>query len=259
METKSGSLFRDRPFGSAFKAAAVSILLASLGGSGGLRVFSFFIFSAAAVILYRHAAPHGGSRILRSFAFLVFLSAFSIPFLSGIAPGPLWILVFGAAFYILFGVKTLSFAKYRNHWIILNSFLLTVSLLTFFFSKDVFPSFWRWVFVLGAAYALIKDILWIAFAREGVFRAERNVVPEESLNIAALLFAIFSAQMLWIAEFLPLSVAGSVSMVLAVHFLVIDLFLHYFKGKLSPQRILKITAFFAVVSFFILLTAGLGI
>ncbi len=214
-----------------FKAAALSLLLFFIIGHNWLIA----IFIATAFYFFFGSA--GGRQFLASFITLLIVSLLAVkwPLAADFWPSAV-VLSSGVIFFLIFGVKDLSFVNRRPIYHFLNNFLLLTVFIMFYASDKSQFFIVKYLAAFFGIYFLFQEVL--AF----ISRFEREnpvslVASRINLLSFGLAFSVF--QFLWAVSLLPIGFLNAGALTLALVLIIKDLTFAHLNGNLNRTVILK--------------------
>ncbi len=214
-----------------FKSAALSLLLLSIVSYKWLII----VFIAAAFYFFFSFA--GGRQFLASFIILLVVSLLAVnwPLAVGFWPSAVSLLS-GVLFFIILGVKNLSFVNRRPIYHFLNNFLLLTVFIMFYASDKSRFFTVKYLAAFLGIYFLFQEILTFI----GRFERE-NPAPLVASKINLLSFGLaFSVfQLLWAVSLLPIGFLNAGALTLALVLIIKDLTFSHLNGNLNRTMVLK--------------------
>ncbi len=137
---------------------------------------------------------------------------------------------FGAAFFLIFGIKDLAFINRLAAYEILAFLLLFLLSLNFFLTFGSWGN--SWIFLASLAASVIFFILAKGLVDYGEFSVDR---AKKIAGIGVAAFLLW--QLSWAAIFLPINPFYQAALVFLLAAIFLDLLLDYFAGRLTRERI----------------------
>ena len=221
------------PFQLALKSAVFFILLFLVDYN--LLVFLLFIFFA----FYFYFRPRLNSgRFFYSFLTLVSVSLIIAGKLPVSSYRFLFVLFFGAVFFVLLGIKNLVFVHPQNFYYIINGLLLLSVFLSFFIADKSHWFILKYLLAGVAIFLLSREFL-------SFFSASTN---KFLILLTSLVFAFLAMEMIWVVALLPMGFLNSSALVLLFMLVLEDFAVNYFAGGLNRVLVLRNVTIFVLMS-----------
>lgn len=232
----------------ALKALIFSFLFLEYSFQGGF--FWTLVFIAAAAYLYFQPFFEA-KKFVYSFGIIVFYSLVAGGFLSANSFGDLAVwaaaVVFGAAFFIILGVKNFSFLR-RDIWLnVLTGFLYFLASAVFFIADK--NSGYNFIFYFIVSFLAFFGILkeFVDFSYLEFPRSKKNLIVAGS--------AFLAIELATAAALLPIGFLNASALMLLFIFISEDFISHHLKGNLNRQMILNNVTILIVAMIFIFATS----
>lgn len=224
MLKKLNSVLRNPVLLLTFKTAVLSLLLLSIVSHKWLVVIYF-----AVAFYFYFSGVSGGRQFLASFIILLIISFLAVGY------WPLAVsLLFGVLFFLILGVKNLSFVNRPPIYHFLNNFLFLTVFIMFYASDKSQFFIVKYLAAFFGIYFLFREVL--AFMS----------LPVSKLNLLSfgLAFSIF--QFLWAISLLPIGFLNASALTLVFILIAKDLIFAHLSGNLNRTMILKNITLLAV-------------
>jgi hypothetical protein len=169
------------------------------------------------------------------------------------APDPLFIIVFGAIFYLLLLIKDLLLIDRRS------AYELLVLMLTFLFLRNFYMAFPQGINGAALWYALLIAVFSALLIRSFVRSFRNEQTPHASERLALWLAFLFIWQMAIVGLFLPLDFVYQTIIVFLAVILAVDLIPDYLAGALARTKTLTTVTAVLVLFALVLSSARWGL